>query len=114
MIFSLEPYQDVIGCAVPPNGTANNQLVDSTDNVLSHEVFEGLSDPDGREWWVRDFTFAFGAEIGDLCIRSARFPDRHFYWSFGDVSLNGHNYTIQPEYSNLFHGCSYRPAEEDD
>ena len=114
VIFSLEPYTDVIGCSVPPSGTANSQLVDSTDNVLSHEVFEGLSDPDGMEWWVHNFTFAFGAEIGDLCTRAARFPDGHFYWSFGQVSLNGHNYTIQPEYSNQFHGCSYRPEGGDE
>jgi len=110
VIFSLEPYVDVIGCSVPPSGTANSQLVDSTDNVLSHEVFEGLSDPDGREWWVHNFTFANGAEIGDLCTRAARFPDGHIYWSFGQVELNEHKYTIQPEYSNQFHGCAYGPA----
>lgn len=114
VIFSLEPYQDVLGCSVPPTGTANNQLIDSTDTGLSHEVFEGLSDPDGREWWVHDLTFARGAEIGDLCTRAARFPDGHLYWSFGQVSLNGHQYTIQPEYTNQFHGCSYLPAGGDD
>lgn len=113
VIFSLEPYQDVLGCSVLPNGTANDQLVDSTDNVLSHEVFEGLSDPDGNEWWVQAFTVVNGNEIGDLCIRATVF-NNNFYWFYGNVSLNGHKYTIQPEYSNQFHGCSYSPAGGDE
>jgi len=109
VLFSVEPYQDVDGCSVPPHGTANNQLIDSTDNVLSHEVFEALSDPDGNSWWVQAFTFAFGNEIGDLCVRSVQIGN-NFYWGFGQVDLNGHPYTIQPEYSNQFHGCAYGPA----
>jgi hypothetical protein len=114
VIFSLEPYQDVNGCNVPPSGTANNQLVDSTDNVLSHEVFEGLSDPDGREWWVHAFTVVNGNEIGDLCIRFGFFKQfNNYYWLYGHVKLNGHNYTVQPEYSNQFHGCSYLPASDE-
>ena len=99
----------MLGCSVPPNGTANNQLIDSTDNVLSHEVFEALSDPEGRSWWVQAFTVAYGAEIGDLCTRSAQFG-MNFYWEYGQVELNGHSYTIQPEYSNQFHGCAYGPV----
>ena len=114
VIFSLEPYQAVLGCSVPPSGTANNQLVDSTDNVLSHEVFEGLSDPDGREWWVHAFTVVNGNEIGDLCIRFGFFKQfNNYYWLYGHVKLNGHNYTVQPEYSNQFHGCSYLPASDE-
>jgi hypothetical protein len=111
VIFSLEPYQNVDGCNLPPSGTANNQLVDSTDNVLSHEVFEGLSDPYGISWWVQNYTFANGNEIGDLCIRFAFFKQfNNFYWLYGNVDLNDHRYTVQPEYSNQFHGCAYTPA----
>ncbi len=106
VLFSVEPYQNVSGCSVPPTGTANNQLVDSTDTVLSHEVFEALSDPDGNAWWVQAFTFAYGEEIGDLCTRSGAF-NGSYYWKYGNVRLNGHPYTIQPEYSNEVHGCVY-------
>ena len=112
VIFSVEPYQNVLGCSVLPSGTANGQLVDSTNTVLSHEVFEGLSDPDLNAWWVQDFTFAYGNEIGDLCTRAAQF-NKDFYWSYGEVTLNDHPYTIQPEYSNQVHGCAYRPSEDD-
>ena len=49
------------------------------------------------------------AEIGDLCTRSAQFG-MNFYWEYGQVELNGHSYTIQPEYSNQFHGCAYGPV----
>jgi len=106
VIFSVEPYQDVNGCSVPPAGTANNQLIDSTDTVLSHEVFESLSDPGLNAWWVQAFTFANGNEIGDLCTRAGQFKG-HFYWDYGRVYLNGNPYTIQPEYSNQVHGCTY-------
>jgi hypothetical protein len=112
VIFSLEPYQNVDGCSLPPSGTANNQLVDSTDNVLSHEVFEGISDPYGDAWWVHDFVLVtYQNEIGDLCARAGFFKQfNNFYWLYGNVKLNDHPYTIQPEYSNQFHGCAYGPA----
>ncbi len=112
VLFSVEPYQDVPGCSVPPTGTANSQLVDSTDNVLSHETFEAISDPDGTAWWVQDYTALSGAEIGDICTRAGQFPTG-FYWNYGEVRLRDHRYTIQPEYSNTMHGCAYGPFGSD-
>jgi len=50
VLYTVEPYQDVPGCQVKP-GTPNGQLVDSTDNVLNHESFRTISDPDGTAWW---------------------------------------------------------------
>ena len=94
------------GCAVPPTGTANSQLIDSTNNVLSHEVFEALSDPDLNAWRVQAYTFAYGEEIGDLCTRSGVF-NGSLYFKYSNVRLNGHSYTVQPEYSNEVHGCAY-------
>ncbi len=107
VLFSVEPYQDVVGCSVPPTGTGSGQLTDSTDNVLSHEVTETITDPDGDASWVHAGTALFGGEIGDVCVRSALFPDNNPYWDYGIVRLNGHPYTIQPEYSNQAHGCAY-------
>jgi len=108
-VFTVEPYQDVSGCSVPPTGTANSQLIDSTNNVLSHETSEAISDPDLDAWWVQNLTFASGNEIGDLCIRSIQVGS-NYYWDYGNVKLNGHLYTFQPEYSDQVHGCTYSPV----
>jgi hypothetical protein len=109
VIFSVEPYQDVDGCSMPPHGTANSQLIDSTNNVLSHETSEAISDPDLDAWWVQAYTFANGNEIGDLCERFQVLASGAAYWDYGNVELNGHMFTIQPEYSNALHGCTYSP-----
>jgi len=50
VLYSVEPFQDNFGCSSRP-GTPNGQLADSTNNVLSHEVFETITDPDGTAWW---------------------------------------------------------------
>jgi hypothetical protein len=111
VLFSVEPFQNVIGCSAPPSGTPNGQLADSTNDTLSHEVFEALSDPDLNAWWVHAFTFANGNEIGDLCTRAGVF-NGNLYSNYGNVELHGHTYRVQPEYSNLFHGCTYSPGEQ--
>lgn len=49
-LFTVEPYQNVAGCSVAP-GSPNGALVDSTSNLLSRELFETISDPDGTAWW---------------------------------------------------------------
>ena len=108
VLYTVEPYQDVPGCQARP-GTPNGQVTDSTDDTLSHEVFETISDPGLNAWYVQTFTFAYGNEIGDLCVRAALFPGNQIYSFYGNVNLNGHLYSIQPEYSNQFHGCSYVP-----
>lgn len=106
VLFSVEPYQNVSGCSVPPS-SPNGQLKDSTNNVLSHETIEAITDPDGDAWWVQAGVVTAGNEIGDLCIRYSLFPDNNVYWDYGTVRLNGHRYMIQPEYSNQVHGCVY-------
>ncbi len=102
VILSVEPYQNVPGCrtsdTLPPIGPQpppNGQLQDSTDSVLSHEYFESITDPDPSSGWTNpDPQYGFG-EIGDLC----RFKP------YVVISLNGHPYEIQREYSNAVHGC---------
>jgi hypothetical protein len=95
--YTVEPFQDVMGCQVPASPTPpNGQLADSTYSVLSHEVYESITDP--------DITTGFRAlnsapvlflEIGDLCAG----PHAIF-------SLNGHSYEVQLEYSNFYHACA--------
>jgi hypothetical protein len=83
----------------PPNHDA---YADPEINVLSHELFEAVSDPLLNAW-----TDSFGNEIGDKCA-----------WNFGSVNpdgsnivLNGHKYLVQLEWSN-YNGCalSYGPS----
>jgi len=103
VLYSVEPYQNVPGCQVLP-GTPNGLLVDSTNSVLSHEVFETITDPDGDAWWNSTSNSLYGAENGDTCS-----------FVFGDATEAGFNpslwtvggktYATQPELSNRLHRC---------
>lgn len=100
VLFTVEPYQNVNGCQVvepSPNGI----LIDSTADVLSHETFETITDPDIDAWLNYLSLDLYGAEIGDEC--------QDFDFGYGKISLNGKNYEIQPEYSNSQHGCAFSP-----
>lgn len=98
--FTVEPFQDVPGCQVPASGPTppNGQLADSTFNVLSHELFEAISDPDTITGFRAFHALDFGAEIGDLCFAEPRL-----------VTLNGHLYDTQLEYSDHYHACAAAP-----
>lgn len=102
-LYTVEPFQNVDGCAVgqpSPNGS----LVDSQASVLSHEFFELITDPDGDAWWnLYDLDLA-GYEIGDEC--------QNLTFVYPNVSISGHSYEVQPEYSNSAHGCTYRPSSD--
>jgi hypothetical protein len=65
-LYSVEPSENVAGCNVPP-GSPQGQLADSTYNVLSHETFETITDPDGNAWWNTAGLGLRGEEIGDEC-----------------------------------------------
>ena len=106
VLYSVEPFQDVFGCSDPP-GTPNGQLVDSTNDTLSHEFFETVSDPDGTGWWnsTPSVTGLEGEEIGDECV-FITLP------AFGDASvfrIDDKTYAVQLEYSNSKHGCANTP-----
>jgi hypothetical protein len=100
IIYTVEPYQNVNGCQVQ-SPSPNGLLIDSTADVLSHETFETITDPDGTAWWNAFSLDLFGAEIGDEC--------QNFNFGYGVVNLNGKKYEIQPEYSNILHGCVFAP-----
>lgn len=97
VLYSVEPYQAVNGCEV--TGTApNGEVVDSTASTLSHETSETITDPDVPDnvaWYNNNY-----GEIGDECAPAAGV-------STGNVSLNGHTYNIQKEYSNYSHACKF-------
>jgi len=96
VIFQAMPYQDVPGCQVT-NGP-NGSHIDSTNNVLSHEIFETITDPDLNAW----FRDTDGAEIGDICAWNLINP----------ILLNGNSYAIQKEYSNQTHQCVSVPPTQ--
>ncbi len=98
VLYTVEPFQGPIsasnpGCSLPP-GTPNGQIIDSTALVLSHEVFELVSDPDPPTGFTVPLGPLGGSEIGDIC-----------HGPFANISLNGHPYAIQLEYSDTFEGC---------
>ena len=77
VLITVEPFQNVNGCSVA-TPSPNGALVDSTANVLSHELFESITDPDppgtvtdivnGKFGWIAlNSLIEFGAEIGDIC-----------------------------------------------
>lgn len=107
VLYSVEPFQDTFGCSSRP-GTPNGQLADSTNNVLSHEVFETITDPDGTAWWNSLANGIFGQEIGDECSFLLFTPIGVFF-DPSNVTLNGKAYATQPEYNNAQHACTTAP-----
>ena len=107
VLYSVEPYQNVPGCNVKP-GTPNGQLVDSTNNTLSHELIETITDPDGDAWFNFTSVPLAGQEIADECSFFVFVPPSTFYFDPSPFAANGHHYAVQPEYSNLAHACSMK------
>ena len=105
VVYTVEPYQLVPGCNVKP-GTPNGAY-DATYNVLSHEFFETVTDPEGSAYWNSVNNGIYGEEIGDECSFIKFFVGPP-YVSFdpSTVWLNGHAYATQPEYSNRGHVCT--------
>lgn len=108
VLYSVEPFQDVPGCRVRP-GTPNGQLVDSTNDVLSHELIETITDPDGTGWLNSTGGGMFGQEIGDECVFLIFSSTSIFLDSDPFIyKIEDHTYATQPEYSNAAHGCAVR------
>ena len=103
VVYTVEPYQNVAGCNVAPD-TPNGQLVDSTNNVLSHETFETITDPHADAWWNSLDNGIFGEEIADEC-QFLFFTSTASYFDPAVVRLNHKLYAVQQEYSNLHHAC---------
>jgi hypothetical protein len=112
VLYTVEPFQNVQGCSVRP-GTPNGQLVDSTNNVLSHEVFETITDPDGTAWFNFTSVSLQFAEIGDECSFFVFLPiSPKVMAPFFDPSVStigNHRYAVQPEYANDDHACASNP-----
>jgi hypothetical protein len=85
-------------CGSSPSGPyPHTQIIDAAIDVSAHEIMETVTDPQGNAW----YNVNGAGEIGDLCVRNygARASDG------SNVSLNGHPYLIQQEWSNRDGGC---------
>jgi len=102
VLYTVEPYQNVRSCHVR-TGTPNGQLVDSTNNVLSHELIEVITDPDGTGWWNSMDNGLKGEEIGDECS----FVIPHFF-DPSTIRIGRRQYALQLEYDNFEHACTAR------
>lgn len=101
VLYTVEPFQAVSECEVA-QPSPNGALIDSTSNVLSHETFETITDPDPSSGWVAQSSIPVdGAEIGDLCETPP--------FKYGTFTIGTKTYEVQPEYSNKYHGCANVP-----
>ncbi|HJT57875.1 MAG TPA: hypothetical protein VJ761_15340 [Ktedonobacteraceae bacterium] len=96
-IYAIVPYvPDISGCSA--GHTPNNDVVDSTINVTSHEQMEAATDPNGTAWYDSS-----GMEIGDKCAFKFGPVDS----SGADVhwGINGDPYIVQMEWDNSSSTC---------
>jgi hypothetical protein len=106
VLFSVEPYQNVPGCAVQ-TPSPNGQLADSTNSVLSHETFEAITDPEAGSGYLNRVSLDLnGYEIGDECQPLVNSASDFLVPTF---KINGKNYEVQLEYSNTYHACAAQP-----
>lgn len=103
VLYTVEPYQNAVGCNVKP-GTPNGALIDSTNNVLNHETFETITDPDGTAWWNSTNIGSIGQEVADECTFVVSTG-----WDVPDVLVGAHLFAVQRIYSNSQHTCSNQP-----
>ncbi len=108
VLYANEPYDGAIsGChSRPGQGSPNDPDADATINTISHEQNEAITDPWGDAWFSNDVN---EDEMADLCS-----------WDFGsplgtatngqpyNQVINGHEYSLQMEYSNDSSGCLQR------
>ncbi len=107
VLYSVEPYQNVPGCNDSPQ-IPNGQLAGSTDDTLSHELFEAITDPDGTAWWNTESSPLFGNEIADECI-FLLFTPTAVYSDPPTFNIGERKYAVQAEYDNLSHACATTP-----
>ena len=99
VLYTVMPYQRVPGCQVTNSPYPNGQLADSTNSVLSHEIEELISDPDGNAWWESSHSALHGSESGDICAGEAQ-----------KFNLNDKLYDIQLNYDNASHSCASKSS----
>jgi hypothetical protein len=100
VLYASMPYAgtNLSACGTQGNASPNNdQDADAEISITSHEQMETVTDPMLDAWYD-----ATGAEIGDKCA-----------YTYGptssngaDISMNGHPYIVQEEFSNATLSCA--------
>jgi hypothetical protein len=108
VLYSVEPYQNTAGCNDSPQ-TTGGQLAGSTDDTLSHELFETITDPDGTAWFNTVSLSLFQQEIGDECVFIKFTPAGAEYGDPPTFNIGERKYAVQAEYDNLGHSCATTP-----
>ena len=105
VIYTVHPYANLPGCQVQP-GTPNGELVDSTDDIVNHETFEAITDPDLDAWRnASGAAYLFTDEIADEC-QLLVVLDGEYYNDVPTFLIVAHRYAVQLVYSNEQHACS--------
>jgi len=109
-LYTVIPWQGPgSGCDVTPP-SPNGVLADSTDNVLSHEAIETITDPLPGLGYL-NFTGGLLTfqEIADECVLFNLDPTTPGNYAPPVFRVNGRQYKIQIEYSNTYHACATVP-----
>ena len=104
ILYTVEPDQLGFGCAIAA-GSPNGARADSINNVLSHELFEVITDPDGNAWTNTAQLGLLGQEIGDEC----EFINAAFVFDVPTFKIGKKLYAVQREYDNAQHTCATKP-----
>ena len=109
VLYSVEPYQNVAGCNDAPGGSPNGQVADTTNDTLSHELFETITDPDGTAWYNNSSLVLLFNEIGDECIFLLFPTPGVVYGNPPTFQIGNKTYRVQTEYDNTRHACTIAP-----
>ena len=100
VLYAAMPYAgtDLAGCGIQNSSARPNGAdADAEISIASHELMETVTDPQLNAWFD-----LFGFEIGDKCA-----------YTYGttagngsDITINGHPYIVQEEFSNSALGCA--------
>lgn len=101
ILYTVEPDQLGFGCAIAA-GSPNGVRADSTNNVLSHELFEVITDPDGNAWTNTTQLSMLGQEIGDEC----EFINAASIFEVPTFKIGKKLYAVQREYDNSQRTCA--------
>jgi hypothetical protein len=110
VIYANEPYEGQLGgCSDPAKqGFPNDPDADTTINTISHEHNESITDPFGDAW----IDVGSGDENGDLCAYTYGAPLGTVGGQPYNQVINGHDYSLQQEFSDLGSACIQNATQE--